>query len=77
MSKIISLFIIVISLGIGLVSAHGESEVNYDGHHGMMSGFYGMYGMGVFGWIFMLLVFIALVLFIVWLVRQLQEGGRK
>jgi len=50
------------------------------GFGGMMSGYgmmgnwnYGFGGMWVFGWLFMILVIIALLLFIVWLVKQLQN----
>ncbi|PIN90288.1 hypothetical protein COU57_03885 [Candidatus Pacearchaeota archaeon CG10_big_fil_rev_8_21_14_0_10_32_14] len=40
-------------------------------------GGYGYSGVGaVFGWIMMILVIVALVLFIVWLVKQLQNNGR-
>lgn len=57
-----------------LVLAHGEEEIDYDGHHeGMMDEFYGMMGMGFFGWIFMVLIVVALVLFIIWLVKELQK----
>ena len=41
---------------------------------GMMSGSYG-FGMMFFGWIFSLLILVVLVLFIVWLVKQIQ--GKK
>jgi len=40
------------------------------GYGGMMSGFGSMW---LFGWLFMTLITVALVLFIVWLVRQLQK----
>jgi uncharacterized membrane protein len=40
------------------------------GYGGMMSGFGSMW---LFGWLFMALVTVALVLFIVWLVKQLQK----
>ena len=50
------------------------------GFGGMMRGYgmmgnwsYGFGGMWVFGWLFMILVIIALLLFIVWLVKQLQN----
>lgn len=43
--------------------------------YGMMSMMYGNYGFGMmfFGWIFGALTLIALVLFIVWLVKQIQK----
>ena len=44
------------------------------GGYGMMGNWsYGFGGMLVFGWLFMILVIIALLLFIVWLVKQLQN----
>lgn len=61
------------------VIGHGETDEFYDDHHsGMMSGFYGtgIWGMGLFGWLFMILILIALILLIVWLVRQLQDSRR-
>ncbi|PJE81101.1 hypothetical protein COU58_04280 [Candidatus Pacearchaeota archaeon CG10_big_fil_rev_8_21_14_0_10_32_42] len=39
--------------------------------YGMMSG-YG-WGMGIFGWLFGLLVLIALILLIFWLIKQIQK----
>jgi uncharacterized membrane protein len=46
---------------------------------GMMSGFNssGFGFMWIFGWLFMALILIALILFIFWLVSQLQEGGKR
>ena len=38
----------------------------------MMSGAYGM-GFGIFGWLFSSLILIALVLLIVWLIKQIQK----
>lgn len=70
--------ILGISMLLGLVSfvsAH-VGEDNY-GHHGMMSGFYGNmvggYFMAFFGWAFMILVALVLVLLIAWLIKQLQK----
>ncbi|MBS3087252.1 hypothetical protein J4226_01530 [Candidatus Pacearchaeota archaeon] len=46
----------------------------------MMDGFYGNmmgnFGMGLFGWLFMSLAIIALMLFIVWLIKQIQESKK-
>ncbi len=39
---------------------------------GMMYG-YGFSGMWIFGWLVMVLILVALVLFILWLVKQLQQ----
>lgn len=43
--------------------------------YGMMAG-YGTFGL-LFGWIFSVLVIIALVLLILWLIKQLQSNGKK
>ena len=42
--------------------------------YGMMGGFRFMW---IFGWLFMMLVIVALVLFIIWLVNQLQNPKGK
>lgn len=73
--KKISLMSFVLFL-VSFVSAHvGEDDYS---HHSMMGGSWG-WGMGFFGWIFMILVIVALVLFIIWLAKQIQEPkrGRK
>ncbi|MDO8467863.1 MAG: hypothetical protein Q7S56_02870 [Nanoarchaeota archaeon] len=45
------------------------------GFGGMMGNWgYGFGGMWIFGFLFMTLILVALVLFILWLVKQLQEG---
>ena len=46
------------------------------GYGGMMSGTYG-YGGAAFGWIFSILVIVALVLLIVWLIKQIQRPNRR
>ena len=54
------------------------------GFGGMRGGSYGMVGnwgfgfggMWIFGFLFMTLILVALVLFILWLVKQLQEGKK-
>ncbi len=60
---------------ISFVSAH-EGDDLYD-HHGMMGYWGGMYGMSIFGWLFMTLVVVALVLLIIWLIKQIQEPKRR
>ncbi len=63
--------IILLSNGFGMMGFG-----NY-GYRGMM-GNYGFSGMWIFGWLFMTLIFVALVLLIVWLVKQLQKhNGRR
>ncbi|MBI2004327.1 hypothetical protein HYS72_02570 [Candidatus Pacearchaeota archaeon] len=48
------------------------------GYGGMMGGTnYGFSGMWIFGFLFMVLILVALVLFIVWLIKQLQNPRRK
>ena len=38
---------------------------------------YGVFGIGFFGWFFMLLIAVALVLLIVWLIKQIQRPRRR
>lgn len=74
MKKIISLLVSILSLS--LVSAQ---NYNYPAgcFGGMMSGTYGYGGGFIFGWIFMVLVAVALVLLIIWLVKQLTHDNRR
>lgn len=45
------------------------------GGYGMMGNWgYGFGGMWIFGFLFMALILMALVLFILWLIKQLQKG---
>jgi len=46
------------------------------GSYSMMGGF-GFGGMWIFGFLFMALILIALVLFIIWLIKQLQYGKKR
>ena len=71
--KKISLTLLFISL-IGFSSAHSDGEYYgmMDGMYRMMSGNYG-YGLGIFSWLTGLLVIVALVLLIVWLIKQIQK----
>ena len=73
MKNLILGLLVFISL-IGIVNAHtGEDEY---GHHDMMSGMmmgsFGGFGV-LFGWVFMILIIVALVLLILWLVKQIQK----
>jgi len=43
---------------------------------GSMMGNYGFSGMWIFGFLFMVLILVALVLFIIWLIKQLQTPSR-
>jgi len=66
-------FILAFLFSINLVSAQQYNCPVF----GMMGG-YGYSGVGaVFGWIMMILVIVALVLFIVWLIKQIQNNGGK
>ena len=55
------------------------------GFGGMMGGGYGMMGnwnysfggMWIFGFLFMALIIVALLLFILWLIKQLQNDNKK
>ena len=48
------------------------------GSYGMMGNWgYGFGGMWIFGFLFMALILIALVLFIIWLIKQLQYGKKR
>lgn len=50
----------------------------WNNEYGMMSSSYGIMGSG-FGWIFMVVVLVALILLIVWLVQKIQnpQSGRR
>ncbi len=62
---------VVVFLLLGMFS-FGEMM----GGYGMMGGF-GFGSMWIFGFIFMALILIALVLFIMWLIKQLQDDKSK
>ncbi len=67
-----SLMWIVIAVAVlVLFGTFGFSGIGY-GMRGMMYGNYG-YGMMFFGWIFSILILVALVLFITWLIKQIQK----
>ena len=70
-----ALIVVVVVLAIFLFSGFGMMGF---GNYGMMSGFYGGFGsMWLFGWIFMSLTLVALVLFILWLIKQLNLEGKR
>ena len=64
--------VIFVFSGFGMFGYVGTSY----GYSGMM-GNYGFSGMWVFPWILMTLIFVALILFIIWLARQLQNPRRR
>ena len=48
------------------------------GGYGMMGNWnYGLGGMWIFGFLFMTLILVALVLFILWLIKQLQNDNKR
>ncbi len=58
---------------IGLIDFISADPNDYGyGMGNMMSGSYGL-GIGIFGWIFSLLVLVILVLLIFWLIKQIQK----
>lgn len=67
-------FVLLTSVMNFLVAHTGENE---SAHHYMMGGTYGWWIMGFFGWIFMILIIVALALLIVWLIKQIQEPKRR
>ena len=74
MRKIISIFGVILVL-MSFASAHaGEDDYS---HHGMMDGMYGYGFMWIFGWLFMILVIVALALLIVWLIKQITSNNKR
>ena len=73
MKKLTWLTAVLILLGLTSVSADcGFGMMGGYGYTGMMGGF-----MWFFGFIFWILILIALVLLIMWLLKQVQEPKRK
>ncbi len=60
---------------VSFVSAHtGNDEFDHcSGFCPMMSGNYG-FGPMLFGWAFSILVLVVLILFIIWLIKQIQKS---
>ena len=63
-------WVILAIVALGLIGSFGIG-----GYGGMMGMMYGTYGSGMmfFGWLYGILILIALVLFIVWLAKQIQK----
>ncbi len=57
---------------LGLASALGVVSAQA-GWCPMCGGYGGWYGMGALGWVIMILVTIAIILFIIWLLKQIQK----
>jgi len=67
---VLAFFLFVMPFGGGFGGICGMMGSSYSTNYG-----WGM--MGGFGWLFMTLVLVALVLLIVWLVKQLQTPQKK
>jgi len=65
-----TLIIVIIAILFFLFSGFGMMGF------GSMMGNYSFSGMWIFGFLFMALILVALVLFIVWLIKQLQTPSR-
>ena len=66
-------FVVLLFGGFGgMMSFGGGSSYGFGGMMNMMYGTYGS-GMMFFGWIYGILILVALILFIAWLVKQLQK----
>ena len=59
--------------GFGMMGGINTGGNNMMGNYFGYGTGYGMFGMGLFGWIFMLLILVALVLLIIWLIKQIQK----
>ncbi len=68
---VVALFLIV---GVMTNVAYGSQ---YSGYGGMMGMMYGGGFSWIFGWLFMGLIFVALILFIMWMMQQLEQNGGK
>lgn len=72
----IAFAILLVFAGFGMMSP--SSYGRYGGMYGMMGGLYGGFGlMWAFGGLLMILIFVALVLFILWLAKHLTEDKRR
>ena len=72
-----SVIAIVLFFLLFVMPLNGSS---WGGLCGMMGGYgynYGYGMMGGFGWIFMLLIIVALILFIIWIIQQVQDNNKK
>lgn len=49
---------------------------NNPNYYPSYNNYYGFGGMWTFGWLFMILIVVALVLFLVWLLKQIQEAKK-
>lgn len=71
-------FIVIIVAVVVILLFGGFGMGGYGWAGGMMgTSNYGFGGMWMFGWLFMILITIALVLFIIWITKQLQNNSHK
>ena len=64
---------LILSL-VALVSAHGGDSDSLGAMHNSF-GWFGM--MGFTGFIFMGILIITLIVFTIWIIKQIQDGGKK
>ena len=67
-----TLIIVIITIVILFFLLAGFGRMGFGG----MMGNYSFSGMWIFGFLFMVLILVALVLFILWLIKQLQTPSR-
>ena len=68
---------IIISVAVFLLLGMFGFGGMMGGNYGMMGNWgYGFGGMWIFGFLFMALILVALILFILWLIKQSQEGKK-
>lgn len=70
--SILGVFLAFFLISLPLISANVGNGCGMSGMYGMMGGSYGYGGM-FFGWVFTILVIVALILLIVWLIKQIQK----
>ncbi len=65
----------VIAIIAVVVLLFGGFGMGFGGYGGMMNMMYGAYGGGMMfvGWLYGILILVALILFIAWLVKQIQK----
>ena len=67
-----ALIFVIVSLIVLSFALNGLGYGGYSGMRGMMYGNYGS-GMMFFGWLYGILILIALILLIAWLVQQIKK----
>lgn len=67
---------IIVIVALFILFFSGFGMMGFGGMGGMMGMFNYGFNSIMFGWLFMPLIIVALVLFIVWIVKQLQENKK-